>query len=44
MVGSERDGEMDRMVAIAATSDELQPDRKITDAALVIDDEVDFMP
>lgn len=44
MVGPERTAQIDRMSAIAATSNELQPDPKITDAALVIDDEVDFMP
>lgn len=42
--GPERDAIRTRAESIAAQSNEDQPDRMLTDGALVIDDDVEYMP
>lgn len=44
LVGPARDANITRMVQIASQSDELQPDKMLTESALTIDDEVEFIP
>lgn len=44
MLPQERDTMIDRAVAQAAVSQELQPDRKITEGASISEDEVSFIP
>lgn len=44
MFPQERDASMDRAVAAAASSQELQLDKKLTEGAIIDADEVAFIP
>lgn len=44
MLPQERDSIMDRAVQMASQSNELQPDKMLTDSAVTSDDDVDYMP